>query len=134
VQGWAPEHLNGKLVEMHNAGWRVIHLNAWNLPNNGSVRYDVVWEAGHSYQQFVRLEMLDTEVFADYGAHWNAGRKLQMLDTFRVGNAQRWAGVWNPNPNAQFVMFWHTREQIREAYDEMWYQNMQLSSMAMVQF
>jgi hypothetical protein len=134
VQGWALEHLNGKVVEMHNAGWRVIHINAWNLPNNGPVRYDVVWEAGNSYQQFVRLNMSGADVTSEYGIHWGAGRKLQMLDTFRSGNEQRWAGMWNPNPNAQYVMFGHTREQIRAAYDEMWHQNMKLGSMAMVKF
>jgi hypothetical protein len=134
VQGWAAEHLNGKLTEMYNGGWRVIHLNAWNLPNNGPVRYDVVWEAGHSYQQFVRLEMSGAEVTAEYGTHWAAARKLHVLDTFRNGSVQRWAGVWNPNPNAQYVMFGHTREQIRASYDEMWHQNMKLGSMAMVKF
>jgi hypothetical protein len=134
VQGWAQEHLNGKLAEMNKAGWRVIHLNAWNLPNNGPVRYDVVWEAGHSYPQFVRLHMHSGEVASEYGLHWGGGRKLLVLDTFRVGNDQRWAGVWNPNPNAQYVLWGHTREQIREAYDEMWHQNMTLGSMAMVQF
>jgi hypothetical protein len=134
VQGWAEEHLVGKLTEMKNAGWRVKHLNAWNLPNNGPVRYDVVWEQLTWRDELVRLNMTGAQVAEEYGRQWNRGFKFRVLDTFRVGSDQRYAGVWNPNTNGQLVLWGHTREQISQTYDEMWQQGWKLSSMAMVKF
>lgn len=134
VQGWAEEHLVGKLTEMKNAGWRVKYLNAWNLPNNGPVRYDVVWEQLTWRDEFVRLNMTGAQVVEEFGRQWNNGFKFRVLDTFRVGNEQRYAGVWNPNTNGQLVLWGHTREQISETYDEMWQQGWKLGSMAMVKF
>lgn len=134
VQGWAEVDLIPKLTQMNNSGWRVRHLNAWNLPNNGPVRYDVVWEAVTWREDVVRLNMTGAQVVSEYGYQWNRGYKFRVLDTFRVGGEQRYAGVWNPNTNGQLVLWGHTREQIRETYDEMWNQGWKLGSMAMVKF
>jgi hypothetical protein len=134
LYGWTESDLAPKLTQMYNAGWRVKHLNASNLPNNGAVRYDVVWEQLTWRNEFVRLNMTLAQVAEEYGRQWNKGFKFSVLDTFRVGNEQRYAGVWNPNTNGQMVLFGHTREQINETYDEMWQQGWKLGSMAMVKF
>ncbi|MGQ0593664.1 MAG: hypothetical protein ACT4QB_13745, partial [Gammaproteobacteria bacterium] len=97
VQGWAEADLAPKLTQMKNSGWRVRHLNAWNLPNNGDVRFDVVWEQLTWRDEVVRLNMTGAHVVQEYGTQWNRAFKLRTLDTFRIGNEQRYAGVWNPN-------------------------------------
>ena len=94
---------------MNNAGWRVKHLNAWNLPNNGPVSYDVVWEQLTWGEDFVCLNMTGAQVVEEYGRQWNKGYKVRVLDTFRVGNEQHYAGVWNPNTNGHLVLWGHTR-------------------------
>jgi hypothetical protein len=134
VQGWAEADLTPKLAQMKSAGWRVIHLNAWNLPNNGDVRYDAVWEQKAWHDEFVRLNMTGTQVVQEYGTQWNRAFKFRVLDTFRSGNEQRFMGVWNPNSNGQLVLWGHTREQIDQQYDESWQQGWKIGSMAMVKF
>lgn len=134
VQGWAEQHLAPKLIQMKNSGWRVKHLNALTTSNNGMPLYDVVWEQLTSRDEFVRLNMNGTQVVEEFGRQWNKGFKFRVLDTFRVGNEQRYAGVWNPNSNGQLVLWGHTREQIGETYDEMWQQGWKMGSMAMVKF
>lgn len=134
VQGWAEADLAPKLTQMKTSGWRVRHLNAWNLPNNGDVRFDVVWEHLTWRDEVVRLNMTGAQVVQEYGTQWNRAFKFRTLDTFRIGNEQRYAGLWNPNTTGQLVLWGHTREQIVQQYDESWQQGWKIGSMAMVKF
>ncbi|MEJ7740182.1 MAG: hypothetical protein WKF97_22400 [Chitinophagaceae bacterium] len=84
--------------------------------------------------QFTFVNMTADSFSKKYGEMWNAQYKLAAFDAVRVGNEIRYSGVWDPNANAQYIVWGHTREQVRQAYDEMWQLNMTLGWMNTVFF
>ena len=127
IQGWAGEDLDSKATKMHSQGFRLVHLNAWNLPD-GQVRYDALWNPGN-YAQFYIRGWAPQDFQKKYGEMWQQNFKLLLLDAHISGGQIRYDAVWNPDSGAQYVVWGKTREQVRADYDEMWQQGMKLTSM-----
>jgi hypothetical protein len=130
IQGWAGTDFDAKADELHKKGYRIAHLNAWNLPD-GQVRYDAVWNAGTHAQYYIR-NATAAAFQKKYGEMWAQNFKLLLLDAHRAGGEIRYAAVWNPDPRPQYVVWTRTREQVRADYDEMWAQGLKLTSMSVV--
>ncbi|MBL8188157.1 MAG: hypothetical protein JNK38_09120 [Acidobacteria bacterium] len=130
VQGWAPADFITKANGMHQKGFRLVHLNSWNMAD-GQLRFDAIWEPG-TQAQWVQFDLTADAFQKKYGEMWAQDFKLLLLDAYRVGNEIRFNGVWNPDAGPQYVVWNKTREQVRADYDEMWQQGMKLTSMSAV--
>ena len=131
VQNYTFSDVDKKIKEWKGQGMQVVHVNSWHLPNK-EVRYDAIARAEKINRPYF-LGWAEADFQKLYDDMWKQNHKLSLLDcTLAQDGTLRFNGVFIQDPQAQFITWNATREQIRQNYDEMWALGMKLRTMNMV--
>jgi hypothetical protein len=104
-----------KLLDVNIVSNKLLFTAVWDRSSEKAL----LPTPGLTYQQYVNW----------YGAFWNAGYRLKLLDLHFSSGEPRFTGVWHPSTEDQIGMYGETYDRYRAKYDELWQQGYRLKAL-----